>query len=224
MLDNFQDDINKSFCLMQDLMELLQVSSCNSTFDFLDEILDDLGNTVKFFRWVFFYLILEYSRFTIFFFSCRQTWMNSTEPESHRNYYILLLSIICKMASLRGAPHIPRKSYDPTEFTSFSINSSRSEHHQNTTATMSTSSVAAEHSVWLQQLEIACYDYSIEQFYSEMHTQMSSIVQVCVQAIFPCNSFFNLCFFSVRLICSETMQFGIGECCGLAKKIIYWIW
>lgn len=50
MLDNFQDDINKSFCLMQDLMELLQVSSCNSTFDFLDEILDDLGNTVKFFR------------------------------------------------------------------------------------------------------------------------------------------------------------------------------
>lgn len=143
--------------------------------------------------------------------------MNSTEPESHRNYYILLLSIICKMASLRGAPHIPRKSYDPTEFTSFSINSSRSE-HQNTTATMSTSSVAAEHSVWLQQLEIACYDYSIEQFYSEMHTQMSSIVQVCVQAIFPCNSFFNLCFFQFDLSVQKQCSLALANAVDLLKK------
>lgn len=46
----FQDDINKSFRLMLDLMELLQFSTCNSTFDFLDEILNDLGNTIKFMR------------------------------------------------------------------------------------------------------------------------------------------------------------------------------
>lgn len=107
----------------------------------------------------------------------RQTWLNSTEPESHRNHYITLLSVICQMASLKGTPHIRRKSYDPTEFTSFSINSS--EHPQNTTASMSTSTVAPERSVWLQELEIACYDYSIEQFYGDMYNRMSSIAQVC---------------------------------------------
>lgn len=80
------------------------------------------------------------------------------------------------MALLRGAPHIPRKSYDPTDFTSFSINSTQSEHLQDTTAT----TVAPENNVWFQELEIACYDYSIEQFYRDMHNRISSIVQVCV--------------------------------------------
>lgn len=109
--------------------------------------------------------------------------MNSAEPESHRNHYIILLSIICQMASLKGGPHFPRKPYEPTEFTSFSINSSQSKHIQNTTETMSTNSASTEHCVWLQELEIACYDYSIQQFYNDIYNRMSNIVQVCVCAL-----------------------------------------
>lgn len=95
----------------------------------------------------------------------RHTWSSQAEAASdrHRTHYIQLLQLICSAVDRKSI-----RKYDPIEFTSTSFHSQSD----------SLLSSASEKSVWEHELEVAGYDYPLQQMHGDLYKAIHNIIKV----------------------------------------------
>lgn len=161
MLDqtDCQDNLNQSYRLMLLLIDLNKCDMLGNGGGTVvpDDVLTDLGHLIRYLR---------------------HTWSNEQSADVssvHRMHYIQLLQLLGRIIKAKQTV----RKYDPTEFTSASfqvLSSAQSPLDSN-------SSADANKSVWEHELEVAVYDYPLQQLHGELYKIIRNIVKVSFSVV-----------------------------------------
>lgn len=191
-----QQEINQCFILIMDLIDLIKCDNITSEYLVLDEILQEVGDLTKYFRYNSIY---PFFAFVMKYYIFRHTWKNSNSQETKRNYYIILLSLICRLVQIRNndknikitresiaSGNVHKKVYDPVQFASASFNTTSasfntSSDHLNLSNQQNVGNSnlnSGQAFIWQQELEMALYDYPLEQVYPNIYEDVFNALHV----------------------------------------------